>query len=105
MGAPGLPCLGLPYSRPGPTLPALHSRDPRTEPEANLPQPHSPGKMISLHLWTLTQGADELKLMPVRPAACQPTVAEKSCFLLLFSPLCLALGCVSLSFVLLVGML
>lgn len=86
MGAPGLPCLGLPYSRPGPTLPAPHSRDPRTEPEANLPQPHSPGKMISLHLWTLTQGADEMKWMPVRPAACQPAVAEKSCFLLQCSP-------------------
>ncbi len=48
MGPPSLPCLGLPLLPARPFSSAWHSRDSRTEPEANLSPPHSPGKMISL---------------------------------------------------------
>ena len=48
MRSPSLPCLGLPLLPARPFSSAWHSGDSRTEPEANLSPPHSPGKMISL---------------------------------------------------------
>lgn len=69
MGPPSLPCPGLPLLPARPVSSASHSRDSRTEPEANLSPPHSPGKMISLRvLSTQSQGPNEVKWMPVRPS-------------------------------------
>lgn len=50
MGPPSLPCLGLPLLPARPFSSAWHSGNSRTEPEANLSPPHSPGKMISLSI-------------------------------------------------------
>lgn len=49
---------------------AQHSRDSRTEPEANLIPPHSSSEMISRcfqHSWS--KSPNEVKWMPVRPKA------------------------------------
>lgn len=65
----GLPCPGLPLLPARPFSSAAHSRDPRTEPEANLSLTHSPRQSDSSQRFveSRSRGPNEVKWMPVRP--------------------------------------